>query len=242
MQSGEHVSIERQIIKTTSQQAQKSIYERDMERFAQQYRQTIHPVKIELVSPTSPIRDYDFSQFKVHGAKLEPDPVIPTVAVKPEAEVLPWDFRKIKRQNHKSQPHKVKASHSYLKAQAKYQQKKRQFMQLEQHQCSECSSHTTAITRKHGTPLWIHKAGLTYCKPCWTRLSGIGKYKRTATTIEKLVMSRRGKLWTDEQKAKLRGRIPWNKGKVGMYSEETLKRMSIAKQGRAPWNKGRVGI
>lgn len=31
----------------------------------------------------------------------------------------------------------------------------------------------------------------------------------------------------------------WNKGKVGVYSEETIKKMSLAKKGKSSWNKGR---
>ena len=37
------------------------------------------------------------------------------------------------------------------------------------------------------------------------------------------------------------GHIPWNKGKTGVYSEETRKKMGEATIGRAPWNKGLVG-
>ncbi len=34
------------------------------------------------------------------------------------------------------------------------------------------------------------------------------------------------------------GRITWNKGKIGCFSEQTKKLMSLAKKGKAPWNKG----
>ena len=34
-----------------------------------------------------------------------------------------------------------------------------------------------------------------------------------------------------------KGQIPWNKGKIGVYSEETLKRKSEGNKGKIPWNK-----
>lgn len=36
-----------------------------------------------------------------------------------------------------------------------------------------------------------------------------------------------------------KGQVPWNKGKTGVYSSETLKSMSRAKRGFVPWSKGR---
>jgi hypothetical protein len=35
--------------------------------------------------------------------------------------------------------------------------------------------------------------------------------------------------------------IPWNKGKRGIYSIETLRKMSISSEGRPAWNRGRRG-
>lgn len=37
----------------------------------------------------------------------------------------------------------------------------------------------------------------------------------------------KGQIVTEEQKEKLRNRVPWNKGKTGIYSEETLQLMSL---------------
>lgn len=37
-----------------------------------------------------------------------------------------------------------------------------------------------------------------------------------------------------------KGCIPWNKGKKGVYSSETLKKIREAKFGNIPWNKGLV--
>ena len=51
-------------------------------------------------------------------------------------------------------------------------------------------------------------------------------------TKEKLRQSALGKnTWT-------KGRIPWNKGKTGIYSDETRKKISENQKGRTPWNKG----
>ena len=36
--------------------------------------------------------------------------------------------------------------------------------------------------------------------------------------------------------------VPWNKGKHGIFSEETLKKISESCKGRTPWNKGKHGI
>ena len=38
------------------------------------------------------------------------------------------------------------------------------------------------------------------------------------------------------------GSTPWNKGKTGVYSKETLKKMSEARIGIEPWNKGKTGV
>jgi len=39
-----------------------------------------------------------------------------------------------------------------------------------------------------------------------------------------------------------KGRVAWNKGKKGIYSEETRRKMSRGRKGRDPWNKGKKGI
>lgn len=36
-----------------------------------------------------------------------------------------------------------------------------------------------------------------------------------------------------------KGQTPWNKGKIGIYSGESLEKMSESKRGHIPWNKGR---
>lgn len=80
---------------------------------------------------------------------------------------------------------------------------------------------------------------------------------------------RYGKSHTEEAKRKIsefhKGKIPWNKGKTGIYSDETRKkisnahignqynkgnvhstdarkRMSLIKIGSEPWNKGKTGV
>jgi len=42
--------------------------------------------------------------------------------------------------------------------------------------------------------------------------------------------------------ASLKGRIPWNKGKTGIFSEEALRSMSRKRKGRSPTNKGIYGV
>jgi hypothetical protein len=63
----------------------------------------------------------------------------------------------------------------------------------------------------------------------------------------------KGKKWSKDIKEKisvsLKGRAPWNKGKVGMmpapwnkgknWDEATKKRIGEARKGIAPWNKGK---
>jgi len=82
-------------------------------------------------------------------------------------------------------------------------------------------------------------------------------------SIEKIRKSMKGKKLSRETKDKIskvnKGRIPWNKGKTGVYSEETLKKKSESLKGIArpeevrkkiskskmnhiPWNKGKAGI
>ena len=39
-----------------------------------------------------------------------------------------------------------------------------------------------------------------------------------------------------------KGQTPWNKGKKGIYSEKTLKKISESGKGRIPWNKGKIGV
>lgn len=43
---------------------------------------------------------------------------------------------------------------------------------------------------------------------------------------------------TDETKEKMKGRIPWNKGKRNVYDDKSLEKMKQAKQDYIPWNKG----
>ena len=82
-------------------------------------------------------------------------------------------------------------------------------------------------------------------------MSGIGQkkgYKQTPSHIMKVSSANRGKKRTEEQRKKisagLKDHIPWNKGKVGIYSERTLKLMSENRKnkgkGIVPWNKGKL--
>lgn len=66
--------------------------------------------------------------------------------------------------------------------------------------------------------------------------------KRISETLKRKGIkppSRKGIRFTEEQLDKLRGRTPWNKNKKNVYSEETLKRISLASIGRPSWNKNK---
>ena len=39
-----------------------------------------------------------------------------------------------------------------------------------------------------------------------------------------------------------KGQTPWNKGKTGIYSADTIREMSEAKKGHIPWNKGKTDV
>ena len=39
-----------------------------------------------------------------------------------------------------------------------------------------------------------------------------------------------------------KGKVPWNKGKHGIYSEESRRKMSESRKGKVPWNKGKKGL
>jgi len=51
-------------------------------------------------------------------------------------------------------------------------------------------------------------------------------------TKQKLRKSHTGKKLSNLTIQKMKGRIPWNKGKTNVYSEETLNRMSRSKKGK----------
>jgi group I intron endonuclease len=42
--------------------------------------------------------------------------------------------------------------------------------------------------------------------------------------------------------AGLIGNVPWNKGKKGIYSDDTLEKMAQARRGKTSWMKGKTGI
>lgn len=92
------------------------------------------------------------------------------------------------------------------------------------------------------------------------RIANLGS-KRTPET-KKLMSERQkgnkkalGKKWSEEHKNKIRvalmgnknglGKPPWNRGKVGAFSKETIEKMSEAQKktyqdGRVAWNKGKT--
>jgi very-short-patch-repair endonuclease len=75
---------------------------------------------------------------------------------------------------------------------------------------------------------------------------GLKGHKVSEETKRKLSQAHKGKKLSLETKIKisksLKGRIPWNKGKKGVYSKETLRKISETGKGRIPWNKGKHNI
>jgi hypothetical protein len=64
-----------------------------------------------------------------------------------------------------------------------------------------------------------------------------GKKRITSQQVEKIKLITAGSLGKQNI-----GRVPWNKGKTNVISEETKRKMSLAKKGISPWNKGKTGI
>lgn len=82
---------------------------------------------------------------------------------------------------------------------------------------------------------------LTNPEKGYNKSPGIGGI--TQETIEKIRKSNIGKKRPAETCKRIseskKGRIPWNKGKKNIYSEETLKKISEKKKGQIPPNKGK---
>lgn len=57
--------------------------------------------------------------------------------------------------------------------------------------------------------------------------------------------NRKGKHFSEKHKLKIgkanKGKTPWNKGKTGIYSDETLKKKRDSAKGQIPWQKGIIG-
>lgn len=74
----------------------------------------------------------------------------------------------------------------------------------------------------------------------------------TIETKNKISKINKGRKWSEETRMKMKSRVPWNKGKTGIYSNEvkikianSLKGKKLSKEtkeklkGRTPWNKGK---
>ena len=74
---------------------------------------------------------------------------------------------------------------------------------------------------------------------------GLGGGEMSEESLKRLSESV-SKLWLDEDYRNRiiqskKGQLPWNTGKTGVYSDETIIIMSDAKIGNTPWNKGMSG-
>jgi hypothetical protein len=69
--------------------------------------------------------------------------------------------------------------------------------------------------------------------------------KPSDETRKKLREAQTGHKVTEETKIKIRSsikikdQIPWNKGRTGIYSEETKRKIGLRRKGRISWNKGK---
>ena len=67
------------------------------------------------------------------------------------------------------------------------------------------------------------------------RLHRKGKYW-SEDTRRKMSEAKKGRTFTEEHRRNMseaqKGKVPWNKGKKGIYSEETIKKMSEANKGK----------
>ena len=74
---------------------------------------------------------------------------------------------------------------------------------------------------------------------------GLGGGEMSEESLKQLSKSV-SKRWLDEDYRNRiiqskKGQLPWNTGKTGVFSEETIRKMSEAKIGNTPWNKGKTG-
>ena len=102
--------------------------------------------------------------------------------------------------------------------------------------CENCGALTTDIG-KHGKPRWFRRYEIKDriawdCYACMTSKVHTG-LKRSEETIQNLVKSHLGKCCSPAGEFK-KGHNTWNKGKTGIYSEETLQKMRVIN--KKNWN------
>jgi len=82
-------------------------------------------------------------------------------------------------------------------------------------------------TSKRGKPGW--NLGVKHSEEWKQKISKtLMNHIVTEETRKKLSLRNRGKTWSEEQKVKLKDKVPWNKGKSNHLSTETLEKMRQA--------------
>ncbi len=127
------------------------------------------------------------------------------------------------------------------------------------HSCSYCKR-PAKVRFKTGKRSWCCEDNIAKCPAIRARNSRTAKklvgWKHSKATRQKMSEAQKGRIITDEHrkrlseshlgmkhtekaKATMRGRIPWNKGKTDVYSDETRNQISNSLKGNIPWNKGK---
>ncbi len=146
----------------------------------------------------------------------------------------------------------------------RYQNWRNSVFERDKYECKHCGSkqnlnahHIESYVRCIEKRYHIDN-GLTLCLSCHCRHDSTGR-KASLETRLKMSESHNGFRHTEESKIKiskshigirhtpeiikqisekLKGKIPWNKGKKDVYSEETRNKMSNSLKGKKAWNKG----
>ncbi|MFA5458937.1 MAG: NUMOD3 domain-containing DNA-binding protein [Synergistaceae bacterium] len=93
---------------------------------------------------------------------------------------------------------------------------------------------------KKGTPPW--NKGKSFSEEARQKMSEAKRGNKCALghtlsddSKKRISNAIKGRHPTEETRQKLRNRMPWNKGRTGIYSEDYLKRLSDAQRGKNAW-------